>query len=107
MSEMNQNAVNCNFEIENGVLIKYWGCEEDVTIPDNVIRIGGDAFRGCDSIKNVIIPNSVREIGDCAFGWCASLESVTLSENLERIAGHLFEYCLSFPHETGDGGQCL
>ena len=31
---------NYNFEIENGVLIKYWDYKEDVTIPDNVIRIG-------------------------------------------------------------------
>ena len=43
-----------DFEIENGILIKYWGYEEYVTVPDDVIRIGADAFRGCDTIKNVI-----------------------------------------------------
>ena len=32
-----------DFEIENGILIKYWGYEEDVTIPDNVTGIGSDS----------------------------------------------------------------
>lgn len=30
----------CDFEIENGVLTKYWGYDENVTIPEGVTSLG-------------------------------------------------------------------
>ena len=42
---------NGDFEIENGILTKYWGYEEYVSIPDNVKSIGEKAFIGCDGLQ--------------------------------------------------------
>lgn len=62
-----------NFEIENGVLIKYTGDEDAKTIiiPNTVERISNSAFddSGYKS-KKIIIPDSVIDIDDGAFDWC-------------------------------------
>ena len=50
-----------DFEIVNGILTKYWGYEENVTVPDNVIRIEADAFRGCDVLTSIVMPDSVKQ----------------------------------------------
>ena len=42
---------NNDFEIENGVLVKYTGAGGDVVIPDGVTSIGNGAFSGCQNIK--------------------------------------------------------
>lgn len=38
-SQMNMENY-CDFEIENGVLTKYWGYDENVTIPEGVTSLG-------------------------------------------------------------------
>ncbi len=40
---------------------------EKVTIPANITRIGGEAFRGCHNLANVIFETGTVEIGDNAF----------------------------------------
>lgn len=60
-------AGNGDFEIENGVLIKYHGNGGKVTIPKGVKSIGDSAFARCSSLKQVTIPKGVTSIGDGAF----------------------------------------
>ncbi len=43
-----------------------------------VSKIGGNAFKGCTSLKNVSVPASVIAIEDYAFYGCTSLMAVTL-----------------------------
>lgn len=45
-----------DFVIENGVLKKYSGSDEEVVIPDNVTAIGKEAFKNCRRIRKVVIP---------------------------------------------------
>ena len=42
-------------------------------IPNYVTSIGGSAFSGCSSLKNITIPNSVTSIGSNAFVLCSNL----------------------------------
>ena len=58
-----------NFEIENGVLIKYTGQYSYVTIPDTVTKIGDYAFSNCSKLTRITIPDSVTSIGDYASPW--------------------------------------
>ena len=38
----------------------------EITIPDNITKIGKYAFARLTSLKNILIPNSVKEIGNGA-----------------------------------------
>ena len=81
------------FEIKDGVLIKYSGDETDVIIPDSVTSIGNKAFIWCESLQNVTIPDSVTSIGDKAFGWCSSLQSITIPDSVTSIGNEAFTCC--------------
>lgn len=73
------------FEIEDGVLIKYCGPGGHVVIPEGVTVIGDAAFRDCATLTGVTIPNSVTYIEACAFTRCAALASVTIPSGVDFI----------------------
>lgn len=79
-----------DFVIENGVLKKYNGSDEEVTIPDSVTGIGSQAFKGNTKIKKVVFVSSVTTIGDSAFDGCSSLYQVELNEGLTTIGRNAF-----------------
>lgn len=105
-----------DFDIQDGVLVKFNGKGGDVIIPGNVTSIGGFAFdgckkltsieisnsvtsigscafRGCEGLKSVTIPSSVISIGESAFGSCNNIESVIINEGVTNIGDHAFAYC--------------
>jgi hypothetical protein len=63
-------VADSDFEIVNGVLIRYHGMGGNVTIPNSVTTIGDFAFSACHSLTSVTIPNSVTTINDYAFQNC-------------------------------------
>ena len=104
------------FEIKNGVLVSYNGCEETVVVPkgvteigrlafienktikhihlpDTVTEIGFRSFSDCDSLEEADIPGSVRVIDAYAFMRCGNLKSVTLHEGLQEIGTWAFGDC--------------
>ena len=112
-----------DFQIEDGVLVKYTGTDSDVvipegvtaigdqvffffrtitniTIPSSVKSIGNTAFAGCESLTSVTIPGSVTSIGDTAFGGCQSLTDVTVSDGVKSIGDRAFGACHSLTEIT-------
>ena len=79
-------ASSKEFEIDSGVLKKYKGKEEVVTIPDGVKTIDKMAFDGNKTIKKLIMSDSVTSIKDAAFRYCSNLEEVVFSKKLTSIA---------------------
>ncbi len=76
------------FCIEDGVLTKYTGNAEEVTIPSDVTVIGSLAFENCETVKKVIIPGNVKTIKEKAFMGCLNLERVILKEGVETIEAY-------------------
>ena len=43
-----------------------------VTLPESLTYIGGYAFNGCTSLKEITIPKNVTKLGSQMFGSCKS-----------------------------------
>ena len=84
-----------DFEITNGILVKYSGNLKRVIVPDGVIGIGTNAFYYKLDIKEVVLPNSIKFIDCNAFSYCSRLEKINLPEGLQCIGSKAFLSCNS------------
>ena len=82
----------------NGQVIK------DLTIPDNVTKIGAYAFSGCSSLTSVTIPGGVTSIEGWTFSDCISLTSVSIPSSVTSIGGSAFLGCSSLTSVTIPSG---
>ena len=64
-----------------------------VSIPNSVMEIGENAFRGCSNLTNIYFPNSMTTIGNYAFDDCKGLTSVTIPDNVTYIGDYAFKNC--------------
>lgn len=84
--------------IQDGVLLGYYGTEGKITLPNTVTKINDDALKGNKKIVSVTIPGSVTDIGNNAFQGCPNLEEIiftnpdTASNNL-IIRINAFQNC--------------
>ena len=62
--------------IQNGVLLGYYGLGGDIVLPNTVTKIDNEALKGNDNIVSITIPGSVKDIGNNAFEGCTKLERV-------------------------------
>ena len=91
---------NSDFQIKDGVLIKYTGTGKKAVLPDGVTSIEGYAFYDCKSLTSITIPDSVTKIGDCAFRYCTSLTSITIPDSVTSIGKDAFGGCESLTSIT-------
>ncbi|OUP79757.1 hypothetical protein B5F08_03320 [Anaeromassilibacillus sp. An172] len=66
---------------------------ESVVIPDTVIFIRDNAFRGLDSLKSVTVGNSVKTINRYAFRDCTGLEIIDLPASCSTLSDGCFIGC--------------
>ena len=66
-----------------------------VNIAEGIIRIGNEAFAGCENLRQVTLPESVVEIGYEAFCRCHKLKEITIPESVEKIGRAAFAHCSS------------
>jgi len=64
-----------------------------LTINENVVTIGENAFAGCSGMARVTIPNTVTTIGAYSFGNCTSLTEVVIPNSVTYVGGLAFAYC--------------
>ncbi len=70
------------------------GCRDltQLTIPNNVTKIGKQAFYSC-SFNSFVIPNGLTSIGDGAFMYCSQMVDVTIPNSVIEIGGGAFYGC--------------
>ena len=100
-----------DFVIENGVLEKYIGSDENVVIPKGITEIADYAFDCCEDMVDVDIPDTVGEIGEGAFSSCTELRSVRIPYGVTEIKEGTFATCISLesveiPCTVGMIGEC-
>ncbi|MBR2341830.1 MAG: leucine-rich repeat protein [Clostridia bacterium] len=83
------------FKIKDGVLVQFKGKMTEVEIPENVTKIGENAFKDNTMLKKVSLHADVTELGNNAFSGCFALKEVCLAENsgLVKIGANAFNGC--------------
>ncbi len=66
------------YQIQDGVLIRYMGREEETVVPAGIHTVGEGAFKGCVSLKKVVLPSGLQCIMGDAFKGCRRLEEVVI-----------------------------
>lgn len=74
--------------IQNGVLLGYYGTESNITLPNTVTKINDDALKGNKKIVSVTIPGSVKDIANNAFQGCPNLEEIIFT-NPDKASNNL------------------
>ncbi len=85
---------NRKFEVVGGVLRKYVGSSTEVIIPNSVVKIGANTFKGT-KIKSVFMSDNVLEIEQGAFEGCDNLETIVFSQAIKDIGVRTFYGCRS------------
>ncbi|MCR5146923.1 MAG: leucine-rich repeat domain-containing protein [Clostridia bacterium] len=60
---------------------------EEIVLPEGLLSIGDEVFRGCSSLEEIIIPESVCTMGADVFRDCNNLHSIKLSKKLVETYG--------------------
>ncbi len=85
-------AIN-EFEIEDGMLMAYYGEGGAVTVPEGVTDIFFEVFERMISLTSVTLPHSLSSVTALEFSGCTALAEVTLSEGTEDIGPCAFLDC--------------
>ena len=88
------------WDIRDGVLVKYNGGRSVVSVPDTVAMIGYGAFMDREDLTSVTLPDSVKIIGESAFSGCSGLSQITIPDSVAFISAFAFEDCSSLTSVT-------
>ena len=90
------------FLIRDGVLLKAnpIKMKGEITVPDGVRIITGNAFEHCDMLQKLTLPEGVTAICNYAFLWCSSMQAVILPDTLETIHYGGFFNCTALEQIT-------
>jgi hypothetical protein len=88
-------VIKCQYDVSNGVLVKYYGTGGNVVIPGNlgITSIGDNAFFSCTDLTGITIPEGITGIGDKAFGDCINLKYVSIPNSVSIIGRNAFTGC--------------
>lgn len=83
-------AISDDFQIENGILLKYTGVDLEVSVPNTVKEIAASAFSGNRMVQHIQIAEGCLKIGCNAFAWCENLREIELPNSLREIGKSAF-----------------
>ena len=81
-----------------GGVFTYCGFNSQMVLPNNLEKILGNAFEGCEGLYGELrLPEKLNELGDNVFRDCRNLSgSLSIPQDLHKIPNNAFEYCGSF-----------
>lgn len=85
------SAAVSDFDVRDGVLVKYSGSDTSVNIPDTVYAVGASAFAGNTKISSVTLSSRVYSVGERAFYGCTSLGTVSGGANVSEVGDLAFK----------------
>ena len=99
------------YQIQDGVLIRYMGREEETVVPAGIHTVGEGAFKGCVSLKKVVLPSGLQCIMGDAFKGCRRLEEVVIPDGVTYIGRYAFHRChalkrVILPRSVEELGEC-
>lgn len=74
---------------------KYYTKLKKITLPNNLLEIGGAAFANCGKLKIIVLSDDLLIIDVNTFASCSSLETIKLPKNLTKIEEGTFFNCTS------------
>ena len=86
---------------EDGIeIIQYRGTSREVVVPSTicgspVTRIGKNAMRGSDRIREIVLPATVKQVEEGAFFDLTALEKIFLPNSIEHLGVAAFRGCTS------------
>ncbi len=88
VDDTNEEETLVGANIQDGVLLGYYGLGGDIVLPNTVTKIGDEALKNNKNIVSITIPGSVKDIGNNAFEGCTKLERVIFT-NPEKKSNNL------------------
>lgn len=91
LNDVNLKKVKIPSKIKNllyGTLLQSY--VEEVTLPEGLKSIDGEAFYYCEYLDNVYIPDSVESIGCGAFSDCSALTRIHIPKSLKYFEPRIF-----------------
>lgn len=64
-----------------------------VSMPECIISIDYNAFKGCQNLESVTLPESLTTLGSYAFEECCNLESIIIPSSVNSIGISAFSEC--------------
>ncbi|MBQ0029681.1 MAG: leucine-rich repeat domain-containing protein [Bacteroidales bacterium] len=86
---------NVLFSRNGSALVRYAPGKENSTfvIPDQVAKIGEEAFWGCGNLNEVTLTGNVVIVAKKAFMACTALDHIDIPSRVEKIDENAFENC--------------
>ncbi len=69
-----------------------------VQLPEGLLRIGDNAFAGCQNLRTINLPDSIHTIEEKTFDGCSSLTEIELPASVTEVAYRTFAGCTSLSH---------
>ena len=82
-----------DYLIDRNSILKYYGKEPEITIPDGISYIAGSSFARDDTLEKISIPDSVKDIGCQAFSNCENLKEVNIKGHNTYLGEKSFNSC--------------
>ncbi len=105
-------SLSPHFKVENDMLVDlgsntllaYFGCADELSVPDGILQIGTRAFEGNSRLCHIALPASLQCIGEMAFCRCTGLRELSLPPAVSSIGPWACCYCVSLSRVSFNEG---